>query len=313
MRVRLSLAIFAGLVILFAAAAEFTAAQENQQLTLRFAATVNGAPFQCGQSYASVGTTKATITPTDFRLFVSDIQLIESDGKAVPLALKQDGIWQYKTVALIDFEDGSGPCGNGTKAMHAEVSGSVPRGNYTGVRFTMGVPFELNHGDPTVAPSPLNITAMFWNWQGGYKFLKADMNSTGSSVKPAMQKMAMGHDKIASDGHGGGHGGGEASGFSVHLGSTMCAAASPTESSSACKNPNRVTVAFDKFDFGKNVIVADLGAILSGVNVDYNTPNTSPGCMSFPKDPDCPAVMGSLGLPYDGAPATDRQKFFTMK
>ena len=89
------------------------------------------------------------------------------------------------------------------------MSGSAPRASYSGVRFTMGVPFELNHGDPTVAPSPLNITAMFWNWQGGYKFLKADMNSTGLAAKPAMHKTGMDHGAAKQ-----GHGDGEASGFS---------------------------------------------------------------------------------------------------
>ncbi len=175
------------------------------------------------------------------------------------------------------------------------------------MRFTMGVPFELNHGDPTVAPSPLNITAMFWNWQGGYKFLRVDMASTGLSANPAMKNMAMEHGAKAAHGHD------DASGYSVHLGSTMCASASPTESPSSCKNPNRVTVTFTKFDIAKNVIIADLGAILVGANVDHNTPNTSPGCMSFPKDPDCPAVMSALGLPYDGVAPKGGQKLFTMK
>jgi uncharacterized repeat protein (TIGR04052 family) len=276
-------------------------AQENQPVRLRFAGAVNGTPFECGKNYSNIGTTKSTITPSDFRFFVSAVELLTQEGKAVPLALDQDGVWQHKNVALVDLENGSGPCSNGTKALHAEVSGSAPRASYSGVRFTMGVPFELNHGDPTIAPSPLNITAMFWNWQGGYKFLKADMNSTGLSAKPAMHKAASNHDS------------GEASGFSVHLGSTLCAAASRTESPSACKNPNRVSVTFNKFDLGKNVIVADLGAILRSANVDHNTPNTSPGCMSFPKDADCPAVMGALGLAYDGvAPATG-QKFFGVK
>jgi uncharacterized repeat protein (TIGR04052 family) len=307
MLVKLIPAIFACSIILHVATAPFAAAQDNQPVTLRFAGAVNGAPFRCGQSYANVGTTKSTITPSDFRLFVSDVQLITADGTAVSLALDQDGIWQYKNVALIDFEDGTGPCSNGTKAMHTEVSGTVPRGGYTGVRVTLGVPFELNHGDPTIAPSPLNLTAMFWNWQGGYKFLKADLNSSGLGAKPAMHGMASGHGNQA------GHGDGDASGFAVHLGSTVCAAASPTDSPSACKNPNRVTVTFDKFDSAQNVIVADLGAILSGANVDYNTPDTSPGCMSFPKDADCPAVMSALGLAYDGAPPAGRQRFFSMK
>lgn len=284
------------------------AAQEQHPITLRFAGAVNGAAFECGKNYSNIGTTKSTITPSDFRFFVSAVELLTQEGKAVPLALEQDGVWQYRNVALVDLEDGSGPCSNGTKAVHAEVTGSAPRGNYTGVRFTLGVPFELNHGDPTIAPSPLNFTAMFWNWQGGYKFLKVDMNSSGLPAKPAMQKMAMGHEKMAGNG-----GEGEASGFSLHLGSTMCAAASRTESPSACKNPNRVTVTFDKFDLGKNVVVADLGAILAGANVDHNTPDTSPGCMSFPKDADCPAVMGALGLAYDGVAAPGAQKFFSMK
>lgn len=282
-------------------------AQENQPVKLRFAGAVNGIAFACGKNYSNIGTAKSTITPSDFRFFVSAVELLTQEGKAVPLTLDQDGIWQYKNVALVDLEDGSGPCSNGTKAMHAEVSGSAPRGNYTGVRFIMGVPFELNHGDPTVAPSPLNITAMFWNWQGGYKFLKADMNSAGLAPKPAMQKMTMEHGAPA------GHGDGEASGYSLHLGSTLCAASSQTESPSACKNPNRVAVTFDKFDLGKNVVAADLGAVLAGANVDHNTPNTSPGCMSFPKDADCPSVMGALGLAYDGVAAPGGQKFFNVK
>jgi uncharacterized repeat protein (TIGR04052 family) len=294
-------------LILACVALSKAAAQSDQPVVLRFAAAVNGAPFECGKSYANIGTTKSRITPTDFRMFVSGVELLTAAGKAVPVSLHQDGVWQYKNVALLDFEDGTGPCSNGTKATRTELIGAVPKGNYTGVRFTMGVPFELNHGDPTIAPSPFNITAMFWNWQGGYKFLKADMNSTGLSTKPAMHKPASGH------GTHGGHGDGDASGFSVHLGSTVCAAASRTESPSSCKNPNRVTVTFDKFDLARNVIIADLGAILTRANVDHNTPDTSPGCMSFPKDADCPAVMSALGLPYDGVAPAAGQRFFTVK
>ena len=143
----------------------------------------------------------------------------------------------------------------------------------------MGVPFELNHGDPTVASSPLNITAMFWNWQGGYKFLRADMASTGLSAKPAMKNMAMEHGAKAAHGHD------DASGYSVHLGSTMCASASPTDSPSSCKNPNRVTVTFTKFDLGKNTIVADLGAILVGANMITTRPILHPAAWVLPKTP----------------------------
>ena len=49
--------------------------QTTQPVTLRFAGAVNGAPFACGKSYPNIGTTKSTITPSDFRLFVSAIEL----------------------------------------------------------------------------------------------------------------------------------------------------------------------------------------------------------------------------------------------
>ncbi|MCU0968328.1 MAG: hypothetical protein MUF03_05795, partial [Rubrivivax sp.] len=109
-------------------------------------------------------------------------------------------------------------------------------------------------------------------------------------------------------------GGGNASGFSVHLGSTMCASPSRTEAPKAeCANPNRVAVAFERFDAAKQTVVADIGAVLAGANVDVNTPNTSPGCMSFPGDADCPPVMGALGLAYGGVAAPGPQRFFSVR
>lgn len=142
---------------------------------------------------------------------------------------------------------------------------------------------------------------MFWTWQGGYKFLKVDMASSGSSA-------GQGHGAA----HGAGHGGGAASGFSVHLGSTMCASPSKTAAPTACANPNRLTVSFTQFDPSKQTVVADIGAVLTGANVDVNAPGTSPGCMSFLKDADCPPVMAALGLPYESH-AAGPQRFFSVK
>lgn len=278
-----------------------TPASGTQAVSVRFAAQVGGQPFACGQSYAAVGTTRSTITPSDYRFYVSEVALVDDAGRAVPVTLMQDGIWQLENIALLDFENGTGPCRNGTSGMNTEVRGSVPAGRYVGLRFTLGVPFARNHGDPTVAPSPLNLTAMFWNWQGGYKFVKFDAASSGQPATTA-----------AADPHA--HGGGHASGFSVHLGSTMCAAPSRTEAPKAeCANPNRVVVAFDRFDTTKQTVVADIGAVLSGANVDVNAPNTSPGCMSFPGDADCPPVMGALGLAYGGKAAPGPQRFFSAR
>lgn len=274
-----------------------SASPQVRPVTLNFAAQVAGRPFACGRSYDGIGTTGSTLTPSDFRFFVSEVHLLDEAGRAVPVTLAQDGVWQFEDIALLDFEDGSGPCRNGTAATNMQVRGSVPAGRYTGVRFTLGVPFARNHGDPTVAPSPLNLTAMFWNWQGGYKFVRFDAASSG---RPQGQ-----------GGHGS-HGGG-ASGFSVHLGSTVCASESRTQPASACRHPNRVTVRFDRFDAATQTIVADIGDVLASANVDENAPKTSPGCMSFPNDADCPPIMAALGLPYGDRTDPGPQRLFKVR
>jgi AZL_007920/MXAN_0976 family protein len=151
--------------------------------------------------------------------------------------------------------------------------------------------------------SPLNLTAMFWNWQGGYKFVKLDLATAGQPMA-AMQ--------TASD-HAGGGASNMARGWSLHLGSTGCASASKTTSPGAeCANPNRMSIRFDRFDPAANVVVIDPAPVLAGANVDVNAPETSPGCMSFPGDADCLPVMTRLGLAYDGV-AEGAQQLVSMR
>ncbi len=59
--------------------------------------------------------------------------------------------------------------------------------------------------------------------------------------------------------------------------------------------------------------MADIGAVLAGANVDVNAQGTSPGCMSFPNDPDCAPVMAALGLAYGGVPAPGPQRLFSAR
>ena len=74
------------------------AADGNMPVTLRFAAQVAGQPFECGKSYTGIGRTASTITPSDFRMYVSEVHLIEASGRAVPVTLAQDGIWQFENI-----------------------------------------------------------------------------------------------------------------------------------------------------------------------------------------------------------------------
>jgi len=272
-------------------------AATTESIRIQFAAQVRSAPFSCGQSYSGIGTTASKITPTDFRFFVSDLSLLRADGSDVPLALDQDGTWQYRNLALLDFEDGTGPCRNGNAAMNTNIRGTAPAGTYRGLRFTLGVPFELNHGDPTLAPSPLNITSMFWVWKAGYRFVKIDLASSGQPDKRL--DYAAGNGAVEKE---------RSVGFPVHVGSAGCVSRSlTTPPTSACKFPNRVTVTFDHFDPVHSIVVADLAALLKTSNVDVNTPNTAPGCMSEPTDPDCKGVMQALGI------AGEPQQFFRLK
>ncbi len=262
----------------------------DQPITINFAAEMAGPPFTCAQAYDGIGVTDSTVEVADFRVFVTNARLIGADGAETPIALDQDGIWQVDNVALLDFEDATGTCVNGTPAMNTTLRGTVPAGDYTGLAFDIGVPFDLNHGDPTLAPSPLNLTAMFWNWQGGYKFIKIELSSTGLPVTHEANR-----------------------GWALHLGSTGCASEARTVAPEAeCANPNLVAVRFDSFDPAADTVVFDVAPVLAEANVDMNTPDTSPGCMSFLGDDDCIPVMQHLGLPFRDIPA-GAQLFATMR
>jgi uncharacterized repeat protein (TIGR04052 family) len=285
----------AGLLSLIAA----PAFAQTQKVAIKFAARVGEEPFSCGKSYDSIGASKSRITPSDFRFYVSGVELVDVSGKAVPVVLDQDERWQYRDVALLDFENRSGPCLTGTVETNDTVNGVVPAGVYRGLRFKLGVPFDLNHADATIAPSPLNLTSLFWNWQAGHKFMRIDLASSGRPQTIKAGDIPRFGDREGSN----------RLGFAIHIGSTVCAAGGPTEQPTACANPNRAAVELPDFDPAKNVVLADMKALLDGVDVDVNQPETPAGCMSTPKDGDCNPLMSNLGLPFGGE-ASKGQKFF---
>jgi len=268
---------------LCAVAALASPAFAEQPVTINFAAEVDGKPFSCTETYDNLGSTNASVKGTDYRMFVSAPSLVRVDGTLQPITLEQDGKWQHDDIALLDFEDGTAGCsGSGNADINTSLRGTVPDGDYQGLAFNIAVPFEKNHGDPTLAAAPLNATGMFWNWRAGYRFVRIDMVPT---------------DK-AEDGP---------KGWFLHLGSTMCKAESRTESPAACGNPNNLPVVFADFDATNNVVVIDPAPVVSGADLRVNAADTSPGCMSFPGDADCTTVMPKLGMPYGGQPAAAQQ------
>jgi uncharacterized repeat protein (TIGR04052 family) len=268
-------------------------ATPSRPVTIPFAAEFGGKPFACGQSY-HLGTPPVVTAPSDLRFYVTSVELLRADGSAALVTLTDDGVWQGQGLALLDFEDGTGPCASGgSPGTNTAVRGTAPAGDYTGLRFQLGVPEAVDHQDATVAAAPLNVTAMFWNWQAGYKFLKADFPVRSAS----------------NDAAAGGDGG---SGFALHLGSTECASASPTQPGTSCKNPNRPTITLTGFDPLRGQVVIDLAPVLARVDLRYNTPHTVPGCMSGPDDPECLRVMPPMGVPVAGLPA-EPQRIFSAR
>lgn len=274
--------------IAFAAALAATPALADQSVTINFAGEIAGKTFSCAETFDGIGAKATTVKGIDYRLFVSNPALLRADGTAQPIALEQDGKWQLDGLALLDFEDGTAGCATGTAETNTSLRGTVPEGDYVGLTFDLAVPFAQNHNDPTLAAAPLNTTAMFWNWQGGYRFVRIDMVPV---------------DKAA-DGP---------KGWFLHLGSTQCPAASKTESPTAdCKNPNHLPVSFATFDPAQNVVVIDPATVVAEADMTVNAPDTSPGCMSFPGDADCVTVMTKLGQTYDDIPA-GAQQLVTMR
>ena len=248
-----------------------------EPVVLNFQAQVGDESFACGQSYSGIGTSVTEITPADFRLYIHNVHLITSDERLIPVVLDQDETWQYQNVALLDFENNEGPCQLGTPDTNTMVTGVAEAAAYTGLRFTLGIPFSLNHANQAVAPPPLNLSSMFWSWQNGYKFIRFDEAT----------------DIVR-----------------LHLGSTECG----FEPGSGCGRPNRAEIILRGFDPTQTTIIVDLARMFTDSDIESNVPETPPGCMSGPGDTDCVPVFQNLGINFEnGLPDASRQKLFRVE
>lgn len=199
----------------------------------------------------------------DLRLFVHGVELLDAAGKATPVALDADGSWQDGKVALLDFEDATGACDDGSTPTRTIVRGAVPPGSYSGLRFVLGVPFELNHADPGIAEAPLNLGRLHWGWRAGYKFLRLEAKAAdGKSLQ-------------------------------LHWGSADCEGT--VGAIESCAHPNRAVIEVPQFDAGRDVVRLDLDAILATLNA----PGGDAICMGEPGDADCADVAIDLGLTSD--------------
>jgi uncharacterized repeat protein (TIGR04052 family) len=257
-------------------------APEPQTVKLSVVARVGSEPFACGRTYTNVGTTKTSYEPMDFRVYVHGVRLLTRDGVEVPVTLTEDGTWQKSGVVLLDFANKDGLCTQGTAGMNATIQGTVPQGEYTGLRFTLGVPQDLNHGNPATMGAPLSDTGLHWSWRSGFLFTRIEGRTTGLPEHV------------------------------MHLGSTNCAPPpeGQTQGTAGCEFGNRPDITLTGFDLARSQVVMDLGTLFAGSNLDENAPNTAAGCMSGATDADCAPLFERLGLGFGAQAANPAAQAF---
>jgi uncharacterized repeat protein (TIGR04052 family) len=252
----------------FAALAGMAACSKAPSVVeVEFVATYAGSPVSCQQP--------ASVSMTDLRFYVHKLRFEDANGRFHPVRLAAND-WQQPDLAFLDLEDGSGSCQNGTSVTNSRIQGTVSGENFRALEFTLGVPFDRNHGDPLLAEPPLGDADMHWHWRGGYKFLRAGVRS-------------------------------DSDGFWLHLGSTGCAGT--IRNITSCSAPNRVAVRLEGFALGDAVAV-DLAALAAAGMLGDATPTD---CSSGPAEQHCAAAFAALGLSHAGGAPSGGQQLFSIR
>lgn len=264
-------------------------------ISIPFKAVAGDQAIKCGTDITVLGNGAGgagnTAKISNFRMYVHDIQLITDQGIELPVTLDatQDG--QNADVALLDLRDtaeGTTVCPENSTVETGEnpnyndtVKGSVvidPAYTISSIQFTLGVPFDLNHGNQSSAEEPLRkpglASGMAWSWQSGYKFV-------GFDVLPD----------------------GEVSKWNIHLGSTGCSTGTTDLSNGVdpeeCTAANRptITLPIGATELENITIKIDYAALIQDNNLGEDN-GGAPGCMSGATDPECEEIFEKFGLSW---------------
>ncbi|PWK50066.1 putative repeat protein (TIGR04052 family) [Pleionea mediterranea] len=219
---------------------------------------------------------------TQLQFYVHNIELQNNKGQwhaVSPSIAAKD----HQKIALV-----GGVCG-AQQQWQVNLKEMIALSDQQAIRFTLGVPFHLNHKNPLTQPSPLNQPDMFWTWQTGHKFLRLELESDNDS-------------------------------WLFHLGSTGCQSPAPVRPpESACKNPNRsqITLALppqtskkaDSEASNSVPIKLDLKSLLSELDLTDST-----SCQSSPDTKSCPVLLSKLGIEKaaNGIDSSRVQTVFTV-
>lgn len=120
------------------------------------------------------------ISFTEIRLLISEVALIDTSGAEIPVQQDQVMAGTTPNVWLLDLASNEFTT-NGYVSL--KVLGDP--GLYRGVKFSVGLPFDLNHRDVSTQLPPLGPNSgLYWAWNPGYIFhmIVGKVDSAGVDV-----------------------------------------------------------------------------------------------------------------------------------
>ena len=149
-------------------------------VTLFLQPTVAGTPLSTDLS-TTYTVNGATISFSSARMYISEITLLRKDGTAVSFEgetitvpakdANDNDITHTVTDQIVLAKHDAG--------VHKYMLGEVPEGEYTGVRYKVGIAGTTNRVDPSQVPATHPLAKQtdrnnHWNWNAGYQFIRMD-------------------------------------------------------------------------------------------------------------------------------------------
>ncbi len=154
---------------------------------LNFAPKVNGAELKCNDKSAEA--LAAGQVFNDVRMFISNLSLVNEAGEEIKLQLEvapNSSNLQYvdeanNSIALLNFLAPECAGSDATKTLKSAISGVLPFGKYTAIKFQIGLPYPAMDEALTKIPAALAPTDMAWMWEHFPADLQIETNN--GSVK----------------------------------------------------------------------------------------------------------------------------------
>ena len=127
----------------------------SSTVNLNISTEINGTPVILGNTYYDVANYR--YVPNTFKVYLSHISFLKADGTEVSAS----------DVELIDLQ-------YDTLGLPSSFNYQIPQGDYTGIKFWIGVDSIMNSIDPASyeADEPLSLyTGTYWEWNTGYRFM----------------------------------------------------------------------------------------------------------------------------------------------